>query len=102
MEAVVDFVMEYGGWGAWFLTVCFGVYMLLKGNVLSVREHEGRIEDKDKYHDKRIEDYQHRLNAEIKENEWLRDALLSSTEMGAMLTKVKTPRGGRRQDDEAE
>lgn len=99
MEALVEFVSNQGGWGAWFLTVTGALYFLFKGKVILIREHETRLFDTQKHYENRLGDYRERLDAEIRENEWLRDALLSSTEMGAILTKSKTALSGRRHDD---
>lgn len=82
MEAAIHFIQENGGWGAWFLTVAWIVWMVSTDRFMT----PGRKRD-----------LEERLRSEIENKEFWREAATLSTEMGSLLSKAKV--AGRRRDD---
>jgi hypothetical protein len=89
MDAAIQFIMVQGGWGAWFITVCWVIYMFTTGKFVSSREHKDRMED-----------YKDRLRLEAEEKEFYREALIATSEMGTIITKSRMDIKGRRQKDD--
>ncbi len=82
MDSAVQFVQDNGGWGAWFLTVAWVVWMVSTDRFMT----PGRKRD-----------LENRLASETEDKEFWREAATLSTEIGSLLSKAKV--AGRRSTD---